>query len=334
MFPALRLRRTRKSKWLRQLVAQNTITAHDLIYPIFITDGNQRIVMPDIHNYSIESIVPRIEQLIKLGLKTFMPFPEVESSLKTSCAKESYNQNNLMCRCVREIKKHFGDDIGLICDVALDPYTTHGHDGLLDNSENSKLDVDGELDVDNDKTLEVLARQALALAEAGADFVAPSDMMDGRVGFLRKALDENGFINTGIVSYAVKYASNLYAPFRGAVGSRNALGKANKATYQMDFRNRDEALMEAETDVAECADILIIKPGIVSLDIISDVSRQFNTPVFAYQVSGEYCMLKNFAEVYDVDFADIALEHLMCMKRAGARAIITYAAPAVIAELF
>jgi porphobilinogen synthase len=317
-FPNTRLRRNRTDKWLRNLLSENSVTVNDLILPLFVKDskGTEAIKsMPDVYRYSIPELVKVVKQAKSLGINAIALFPYVDQKLKSTNAKESYNKNNLICRAMREIKNAV-PDIGLICDVALDPYTSHGHDGLLNKK--------GE--VDNDQTLEILVRQSICQSQAGADIIAPSDMMDGRIGKIRAALDQNGFLNTKILSYAAKYASNLYSPFREAVGSINNLGKADKATYQMNPANSKEALREVELDINEGADIVMIKPGIFYLDIITRVKDKFNVPVFAYQVSGEYAMIKLAGKNNILDYEKVILESIISFKRAGADAIFTYGA--------
>ena len=317
MFPYVRLRRTRSSPWLRELLAENSISASDLILPIFITEGNNIREpiksMPDVFRLSIDEAEKTIKEAASLGINAVALFPCVSDDLKSSNGDEAYNLDNLICRCIRHIK-NANIDIGIICDVALDPYTTHGHDGVLK----------GKI-VDNDKTLESLQNQALVLAKAGADIIAPSDMMDGRIQAIREILEENDFGHIPIIAYAAKYASNFYGPFRDAVGSKNCL-KSDKKTYQMDYRNSKEALREIELDVLEGADMVMIKPGMPYLDVIKEASQNFLLPVLAYQVSGEYAMLKFAAQNGALDFDKTLMESLLCFKRAGAKAIFTYGA--------
>jgi porphobilinogen synthase len=321
MSPIIRLRRNRKHSWLRDLVAETEVSVKDLIYPMFIADGSGiKEPIPSLHSifiYSIDQLLKEMDKLCRLGIRAVNLFPRVETSLKNDYASEAYNPNNLICRAIREIKKVMKNEIGIICDVALDPYTNHGHDGLLNSN---------ATDVDNDETLKILSKQALSLAESGVDFVSPSDMMDGRVRYIRNDLDRNNFKEVGIISYAAKYASKLYGPFRDAIGSSSSLGRSDKSTYQMDVRNHKEAMREISLDIDESADIILIKPAIHSLDIIFNASKRFDIPIFAYQVSGEYSMLKNYSKEFDISFDEIALESLVCIKRSGAKGIFSYAA--------
>lgn len=300
------------------MLAENNISATDLILPIFITEGSNIKepinTMPDVFRYSIDQAEKVAKEACELGIKAIALFPCISEDLKTDDGNESYNQDNLICRTIRHLK-NASIKIGVIADVALDPYTTHGHDGIL---------LDNE--IDNDQTIEALQNQALVLAKAGADIIAPSDMMDGRIMGIRKTLEENNFGHLTIISYAAKYASNFYGPFRNAVGSQNLLGASDKKTYQIDIRNSKEARLEIELDIAEGADIILIKPGMPYLDIIKEASMNFDIPIFAYQVSGEYAMLK-FASINNaIDFEKSLIESLICFKRAGARAIFTYGA--------
>ncbi len=318
-FPRVRLRRNRKSAWIRDLTAQNTFLPSDLILPLFIIEGKNKEEkishLPDVSRLSIDLIVKKAKEAQKLGIPALMLFPALDQKLKTSNGKEAINSKNLMCRAIYEIKNAV-PEIGVITDVALDPYTTHGHDGIVD--ENGY--------VENDATIEILCQQALVQAQAGCDIIAPSDMMDGRIGIIRDALDDQGFSDVALMSYAVKYASSFYGPFRHAVGSVNNLKKSDKKTYQMDFRNSQEALREVALDVAEGADMIIIKPGMPYLDVVLQVSQNFKLPVIAYQVSGEYAMLKFAAEKGAFDFDAAFYESLMAFKRAGASAVISYGA--------
>ncbi|HJD56630.1 MULTISPECIES: porphobilinogen synthase [Rickettsieae] len=317
MYPTVRLRRNRKTRWLRELVAENRLSVNDLVLALFVVEGeNQRqeiSTMPGIYRLSIDQVVLTARQAYENGINAIILFPCIEAKLKSDNADEAYNLDNLMCRTIRSIKKA-NIDIGVICDVALDPYTTHGHDGILHNG-----------DVDNDKTVEALCKQALVLAKAGVGIVAPSDMMDGRIMAIRQMLDSEGFINVNILSYAAKYASNFYSPFRDAVSSNKAV-YLDKATYQMDVRNSREAMLEIEHDLAEGADMIMIKPGMMFLDIIAQAANSFNTNIFAYQVSGEYAMLRLAAEVNALNWQAALIESLLCFKRAGASNIVTYAA--------
>jgi porphobilinogen synthase len=318
-FPRVRLRRNRKSAWIRDLTAQNTFLPSDLILPLFVIEGKNKEEkishLPDVSRFSIDLIVKKAKEAQKLGIPALMLFPALDQKLKTSNGKEAINSKNLMCRAIYEIKNAV-PEIGVITDVALDPYTTHGHDGIVD--ENGY--------VENDATIEILCQQALVQAQAGCDIIAPSDMMDGRIGIIRDALDDQGFSDVALISYAVKYASSFYGPFRHAVGSVNNLKKSDKKTYQMDFRNSQEALREVALDVAEGADMIIVKPGMPYLDVVSQVSQNFKLPVIAYQVSGEYAMLKFAAEKGAFDFDAAFYESLMAFKRAGATAVISYGA--------
>jgi len=318
-FPRVRLRRNRKSAWIRDLTAQNIFLPSDLILPLFVIEGKNKEEkishLPDVSRLSIDLIVKKAKEARKLGIPALMLFPALDQKLKSSNGKEAINSKNLMCRAIYEIKNAV-PEIGVITDVALDPYTTHGHDGIVD--ENGY--------VENDATIEILCQQALVQAQAGCDIIAPSDMMDGRIGIIRDALDDQGFSDVALMSYAVKYASSFYGPFRHAVGSVNNLKKSDKKTYQMDFRNSQEALREVALDVAEGADMIIVKPGMPYLDVVSQVSQNFKLPVIAYQVSGEYAMLKFAAEKGAFDFDAVFYESLTSFKRAGASAVISYGA--------
>jgi porphobilinogen synthase len=314
-YPKTRLRRNRKSEWSRQLVSENSLLSSDLIWPIFLTDGknqkNQISTMPGVYRYSIDKIEEVVEKAIKLKLPLLALFPHTQIKKKDKNGLEALNENNLVCKALKLIKKKFQSDIGIMCDVALDPYTSHGHDGLLKKGY-----------VQNDETVEILVRQALLLAEMGCDVIAPSDMMDGRIGKIRKALDKNDFKLVQILSYAVKYASNFYGPFRDAIGSKKNL-KSDKKNYQMNFFNQKEALREVSLDIKEGADFVIVKPGMPYLDIIKLVSDTFKIPVFAYQVSGEYSLIKNGIKKKIISENAIK-ESLLSFKRAGASAIVTY----------
>jgi porphobilinogen synthase len=317
-YPATRMRRTRASAWRRRLVRENVLTADDLIQPLFIVEGaavRQPVPsLPGVSRLSIDQAVETAKQAEALGIPALALFPVIDAALKDDQGKEAVNPKNLLCRAIAAIKEAV-PDIGIICDVALDPYTTHGHDGLV---------IDG--DVANDATVEVLIKQALVLADAGCDIVAPSDMMDGRIGAIRQALEKSGHTNVMILSYAVKYASAFYGPFRDAVGSKSALGIKGKHTYQMDAGNTEEALREAALDVAEGADLIMVKPGMPYLDVIAAVKNHIKVPVFAYQVSGEYAMLAVAAANGAFDQTAAFREALLAFKRAGASAIFTYAA--------
>ena len=284
-YPATRLRRNRKTEWSRRLVSENALLSKDLIWPIFLTDGinqkNQIPAMPGVYRYSVDKIEKVVEKALKLKLPLLALFPHTNIRNKNKDGSEALNENNLVCRALKLIKKNFKSDIGIMCDVALDPYTSHGHDGLLRKNY-----------VQNDATVEILIKQALLLAQMGCDIIAPSDMMDGRIGKIRKSLDKNNFELIQILSYAVKYASNFYGPFRDAVGSKKNL-KGDKKNYQMNFFNQKEALREVALDIKEGADFIMVKPGMPYLDVIKMISDTFKIPVFAYQVSGEYSLIKN-----------------------------------------
>ena len=313
-YPTTRLRRVRKSDWIRRLVSENRLSVDDLILPIFIKEGRNQIepikTMPGIHRYSVDKVNKIVDEATNKGIPMIALFPYTPFKKKNAKGSEALNENNLICRALREIKKR-NRNIGIMCDVALDPYTNHGHDGIIHNK-----------DVDNDKTIEILLKQSLLLAQMGCDVIAPSDMMDGRIGRIRKDLDKNNFTNTKILSYAVKYASNFYGPFRDAVGS-NKNFKGNKKTYQMDYKNSNEALREIGLDVKEGADMVMIKPGLPYLDIIRIAKDNFKIPIFAYQVSGEYSILTNAIKKKLID-KDAILESLVSLKRAGSSAIVTY----------
>ncbi|HEX5957023.1 MAG TPA: porphobilinogen synthase [Hyphomicrobiaceae bacterium] len=317
-FPAVRMRRNRRAEWSRRLVAESTLTPSDLIWPVFLMEGtNTRTPvgsMPGVERISPDLAPWAAERAMALGIPAIAFFPYTEPSLKTPDGREAFNPENLVCRATRAIRRA-GLDVGVMLDVALDPYTSHGHDGLLEGDE-----------ILNDETLEALVRQALVQVEAGCDVIAPSDMMDGRIGAIRTALDDAGHRNTQILSYAAKYASAFYGPFRDAIGSAGAL-KGDKRTYQMDCANSDEALREVALDLAEGADMIMIKPGMPYLDIVRRVRDTFGVPTFAYQVSGEYAMLMAAAERGWLDGDRVMIESLMAFKRAGAAGILTYFAP-------
>jgi porphobilinogen synthase len=317
-YPSTRLRRNRRDAWSRALVAEHRLSPQDLIWPVFVQEGKNLRTgvasMPGVFRLSTDLAVAEAKRARNLGIPAIAIFPVVDPKLKSLKAEESYRKDNLIARAVKKVKDAV-PDLGVICDVALDPYTTHGHDGLVANG-----------DVDNDTTLAVLCKQALAQANAGCDVIAPSDMMDGRVGAIRAGLDEEGFQHVRILSYAAKYASAFYGPFRDAVGSASSLGKADKRTYQMDPANSDEALREVALDIAEGADMVMVKPGMPYLDVIQRVKEIFHVPVFAYQVSGEYAMLKAGAQNGWLDFEAVMAESLLAFKRAGASAVLTYAA--------
>jgi len=322
-YPQVRLRRNRKSDWSRRLVRESSLSASDLIWPIFIREGKNIKEpiksMPGVYRYSLDKIEQLVERAIKNGIPLIALFPNTPLSKKNKNGTEALNKNNLICKALRLIKKNY-NEIGLMCDVALDPYTSHGHDGLIKNNY-----------VDNDSTVKVLVKQSLLQAEMGCDVIAPSDMMDGRIGEIRKALDKNGFKKIQILSYAAKYASNFYGPFRDAVGSKKSL-KNDKKSYQMDYKNSKEALREVAMDINEGADFVMVKPGMPYLDIIKIVKDNFKIPVFAYQVSGEYSLIMNGISKGIVTKESI-LESLISFKRAGANAIVTYFADSVAGSL-
>ena len=312
-----RPRRLRKQKFNRSLVRENSLSANDLIYPLFVIEGeNKREAiesMPGIERVSVDQLLVEAKEIIDLKIQAIALFPVISSDKKTEEAGESYNPDGLVQRAVRSLKRNF-PELAVITDVALDPFTSHGQDGLIDS--------DGY--VLNDETVDVLIKQSLSHAEAGADIIAPSDMMDGRIGAIRNALEESGYIHTNILSYSAKYASSFYGPFREAVGSSGNLGKSDKKTYQMDPGNSNEAIREVELDISEGADMVMIKPGLPYLDIVSNVKQTFGVPTFAYHVSGEYAMLKAASQNNWIEEKSTVLETLLCFKRAGADAILTY----------
>ena len=314
-YPSLRLRRTRKYSWSRRIVKESNLSASDLIYPIFLIEGKniKKPIksMPGVYRYTINRLSQIVDKAIKLGIPMIALFPKTQNSKKDELGTESLNENNLVCKAIQEVKKRYKNQIGIMCDVALDPYTSHGHDGLIKS--NTIL---------NDETIEVLINQSLLQAEMGCDVLAPSDMMDGRIGKIRKALDKNKFQNVQILSYAAKYASSFYGPFRDAVGSKGSL-KGDKKTYQMDYRNSDEALREVALDIKEGADMVMVKPGMPYLDIIKSIKEKFKLPVFAYQVSGEYSLIET-AITKKLINKDAVYESLVAFKRAGANAIVSY----------
>ena len=314
-YPNLRMRRSRKNSWSRRLVQENSLSYNDLILPIFLTDGsNQKIPiksMPNIYRYSIDRLSKIIDKSIKKKIPMVALFPQTKIKLKNQLGSEALNENNLVCKAIRYIKKRYKNEIGIMCDVALDPYTSHGHDGLLKNNK-----------IVNDETINILVKQSLLQASMGCDVIAPSDMMDGRIGKIRKELDKNKFEDVQIISYAVKYASSFYGPFRDAVGSKGAL-RGDKKTYQMDFKNTNEALREVSIDIKEGADMVMVKPGLPYLDIIKNVKEHFKIPVLAYQVSGEYSLIANGIKQGIID-DNVIYETLMAFKRAGSNAIISY----------
>ena len=312
-----RPRRLRKQKFNRSLVRENSLSASDLIYPLFVIEGeNKREIiqsMPGIERVSIDQLLVEAKEVMDLKIQAIALFPVISSDKKTEEAEEAYNPDGLVQRAVRALKRSL-PNLAVITDVALDPFTSHGQDGLIDS--------DGY--VLNDETVDVLIKQSISHAEAGADIIAPSDMMDGRIGAIRNALEESGFIHTNILSYSAKYASSFYGPFREAVGSSGNLGKSDKKTYQMDPGNSNEAIREVELDISEGADMVMIKPGLPYLDIVSNVKQVFGVPTFAYHVSGEYAMLKAASQNNWIDEKSTVLETLLCFKRAGADAILTY----------
>ena len=314
-YPNLRLRRNRKQPWIRRLVQENTLSPNDFILPIFITDGKNKKEkvnsMPDVYRYSINRLSQIVDRALKLKVPMVALFPKTNEKLKNEIGAEALNENNLVCKAIIEIKKKYKNQIGIMCDVALDPYTSHGHDGLIRSNK-----------IVNDETIEVLVNQSLLQAEMGCDILAPSDMMDGRISKIRKALDKNNFKDVQLLSYAAKYASSFYGPFREAVGSNKFL-KGDKKTYQMDFRNSDESLREIALDIKEGADMVMVKPGLPYLDIIKGIKEKFKIPVFAYQVSGEYSLLANAVKSKIIN-EDAIFESLMAFKRAGANAIVSY----------
>jgi porphobilinogen synthase len=314
-YPSLRLRRTRKESWSRRLIQENTLSPNDFILPIFLIEGSNKrqpiSSMPGVYRYTINRLSQIVDRAIKKKIPMVALFPKTQNVRKDELGTESLNEKNLVCRAIKEIKKRYKNQIGIMCDVALDPYTSHGHDGLIKS--NTIL---------NDETIEVLINQSLLQAEMGCDVLAPSDMMDGRIGKIRKALDKNKFQNVQILSYAAKYASSFYGPFRDAVGSKGSL-KGDKKTYQMDYRNSDEALREVALDIKEGADMVMVKPGMPYLDIIKSIKEKFKLPVFAYQVSGEYSLIET-AITKKLINKDAIYESLVAFKRAGANAIVSY----------
>lgn len=322
-YPSTRLRRIRNSSWLRKLVSDNELNRSDLILPIFIRDGKNKIEeiksMPGVYRYTVDKLNVILNKVEQNKILLVALFPNTPLKKKDKLGSEALNENNLVCKALRFIKKKY-PSIGVMCDIALDPYTTHGHDGVLINN-----------NIDNDETLKILVKQAVLNAKMGCDLIAPSDMMDGRIGAIRKCLDKNNFKHLPIVSYAAKFASNFYGPFRDAVGSKSSL-KSNKKTYQMDYRNSDESLREIGLDIKEGADIVIVKPGMPYLDIIKNAKNEFKIPIFAYQVSGEYSLIKNGIK-NKLLHEDAIIESLMAFKRSGASAIVTYFALEIAKDL-
>lgn len=325
-FPTVRMRRNRRHRWTREMVAEQHLTAKDFIWPVFVHGGPEREVsvpsMPGVVRYSLDAVVDAVGHAVELGIPAIAIFPATDPRKKTPLAEEALNPDNLVCQALRSLKQAFGNDVGLLADVALDPYSSHGQDGIV---------RDGY--VVNDETLEILCRQAVVQAEAGCDIAAPSDMMDGRIGAIRGALDAEGRDDVMIMAYAAKYASAFYGPFRDAVGSSANLGQGDKKTYQMNPANGDEALREVALDLQEGADMVMVKPGMPYLDIVQRVSSTFQVPTFAYQVSGEYSMLAGAADNGWLERENVVLESLMSFKRAGATGILTYFAVEAAAAL-
>ena len=316
-FPEHRPRRMRRDDWSRRLMQENSVSANDLIYPVFLLEGQGKseavTSMPGVNRVSLDLLLPVALECADLGIPVLALFPVIDASLKTPDGKEAFNPNGLIPNAVRELKKRF-PNLGIMTDIALDPYTSHGQDGVLDEQGR----------ILNDETAAILVKQAVAQAEAGVDIVAPSDMMDGRIGKIREALEQKNLIHTRIMAYSAKYASAFYGPFRDAVGSAKNLGKADKKTYQMDCANTDEALREVALDISEGADMVMVKPGMPYLDIVRRVRDEFNYPTYAYQVSGEYAMLKAAAQNGWLDHDAVMMESLLAFKRAGADGILTY----------
>ena len=316
-FPNHRPRRMRRDDWSRRLMQENSVSASDLIYPVFLLEGSGKseavASMPGVNRLSLDLLMPVAQECVDLGIPVLALFPVIDASLKTPDGKEAFNPNGLIPNAVRELKKHF-PNLGIMTDVALDPYTSHGQDGVLDEQGR----------ILNDETTAILVKQAIAQAQAGVDIVAPSDMMDGRIGKIREALEEHNLIHTRIMAYSAKYASAFYGPFRDAVGSAKNLGKADKKTYQMDCANGDEALREVALDINEGADMVMVKPGMPYLDIVRRVREAFDYPTYAYQVSGEYAMIKAAAQNGWLDHNAVMMESLLAFKRAGADGVLTY----------
>ncbi|MWP62326.1 porphobilinogen synthase [Gilliamella sp. Pas-s25] len=321
-YPTRRLRRNRAHDFSRRMVAEHSLTVNDLIYPVFIIDGNNVTEpitsMPNVNRMSIDILLNEAEQVAKLGIPVLSLFPAIEPAKKSLLAQEAYNENGLVPKAVRALKKEF-PELGILTDVALDPYTTHGQDGIIDEQGY----------VQNDISVETLVKQALMQADAGVDIIAPSDMMDGRIGAIRNELEKHGFFNTQIMAYSAKYASSFYGPFRDAVGSAKNIKGGNKKTYQLDPANSDEALQEIYQDLSEGADMVMVKPGMPYLDIVQRVKETFAVPTFAYQVSGEYAMLTAAIENGWLDEKSAVMESLLCFKRAGADGVLTYFAKQV-----
>ncbi len=316
-FPAHRPRRMRRDDWSRRLMQENSVSASDLIYPVFLLEGQGKseavASMPGVNRVSLDLLLPVAQECVDLGIPVLALFPVIDAALKTPDGKEAFNPKGLIPNAVRELKKRF-PNLGIMTDVALDPYTSHGQDGVLDEQGR----------ILNDETTAILVKQAITQAEAGVDIVAPSDMMDGRIGKIREALEQKNLIHTRIMAYSAKYASAFYGPFRDAVGSAKNLGKADKKTYQMDCANSDEALRELALDISEGADMVMVKPGMPYLDIVRRAKEEFNYPTYAYQVSGEYAMLKAAAQNGWLDHDAVMMESLLAFKRAGANGVLTY----------
>jgi len=319
-YPNLRLRRNRKSDWSRRLIQENNLSINDLVLPIFLTEGiNKKIPiksMPDVYKYSIDKLGTILDKAIKRKIPMIALFPYTNPKIKNELGSEALNENNLVCRAIRYIKKKYKNSIGIMCDVALDPYTSHGHDGILKDNK-----------IINDKTVDILVQQSLLQAKMGCDVIAPSDMMDGRIKKIRQKLDKENLQDVQILSYAVKFASSFYGPFRDAIGSKKSL-KGDKKTYQMDYRNLDESIREVALDIKEGADMVMVKPGMPYLDIIRTIKNNFKIPIIAYQVSGEYSLIKNGISRKIIDEKSI-FESLMSFKRAGSNAIVTYFADSI-----
>ena len=322
-FPLSRMRRLRMKPFIRNIVSEASISCNDLIWPVFLVEGKnqyQKIKsMPFVYRYSIDRLIKELENLVKFGLQAVALFPQIEKDLKDEEGTNSFDQNNLICRAIKEIKA-FYPDLGIIADIALDPYTIHGHDGIIKGGK-----------IANDETIEVLKKQAKVFSEAGCDILAPSDMMDGRVGSIRKELEQNGMQDTVIMSYAAKYASSFYGPFRDAIKAQELDEIKDKKTYQMNSANSDEAMQEIALDIKEGADMVIIKPGMPYLDIVYRTKQEFNIPTFAYQVSGEYSMILSLAG--ETRNKDTILESIICFKRAGADGILSYFTPFLLESL-
>ena len=317
-FPLTRMRRTRTKKFIIDLVKENRLTVNDLIYPIFVVDGIDKKdpipEMPGLFRYSLDNLKNEIKNILSLNIPAIAIFPKISNNLKNPSGSEALNKNNIVCNAIKLIKDTTSE-LGIVCDVALDPYTDHGHDGIIINDY-----------VDNDETVKILCEQALIQTEAGCDIIAPSDMMDGRIRKIRETLENNNYKNTLIMSYTAKYSSSFYGPFRHAVGSSNNFGNKDKSSYQMDYGNSKEAIREAELDISEGADMIMVKPGLPYLDIISKLNQKFDVPIFAYQVSGEYSMIMN---AINNEFLDrsVIIETLTSFKRAGCSGVLTYFAP-------